>query len=294
MDRIGRENKMKKNIKSVLRLGVFAAAALSLAACGSGDKGKEEAGASSETEAKTVLTVGASSTPHAEILEQVKEDLATKGYDLDIKVFDDYVLPNTALSDGDLDANFFQHAPYLENFNKEHGTKLVPVGGVHFEPLGVYPGKVDSLDAIPEGGQVSIPNDATNGARALLLLEAANLIKLKDGADVTATTKDIAENPKNLKIVELAAEQLARAVQDVDVAVINANYALEAGFNVEKDALQAEDKDSSAAQTYANLIVVTEENKDSEGAKALLEAVQSEKVQTFINEKYEGAVVPVF
>lgn len=281
---------MKKNIKSVLRLGVFAAAVLGLAACSTG--GKDDA--SSEVAEKTVLTVGASSTPHAEILEQVKDDLAAKGYELDIKVFDDYVLPNTALNDGDLDANFFQHLPYLENFNKEHGIDLVSVGGVHFEPLGIYPGKADSLEAITKGGKVAIPNDATNGARALLLLEAAGLIKLKDGADITATSKDIVENPKELEIVELDASQVARAVQDVDVAVVNANYALEAGFDVEKDALESEGKESEAAQTYANIIVVKAENKDSEAVKALVEAVQSEKIRTFINETYKGAVVPVF
>lgn len=287
---------MKKNLKSVLRFGVFAAAALGLAACGTGGKGEsssEAAGSGSEGE-KTLITVGASSTPHAEILEQVKGDLAEKGFELDVKVFDDYVLPNTALNDGDLDANFFQHLPYLENFNKEHGIDLVSVGGIHFEPLGIYPGKSTSLDAIAKGGKVAIPNDATNGARALLLLEAAGLIKLKEGADITSTPKDIVENPKDLEIVELDAAQVARAVQDVDVAVINANYALEAGFDVEKDALQIEDKDSEAAQTYANIIAVKPENKDSEAIKELLAALQSEKVKTFINDTYKGAVVPAF
>lgn len=289
---------MKKNFKSILRLSVFAAAAIGLAACGTGDKGgassSEAASSGSEAAEKTVITIGASSTPHAEILEQVKEDLSAEGYDLDIKIFDDYVLPNTALNDGSLDANFFQHLPYLENFNKEHGIDLVSVGGVHFEPLGIYPGKAASLDAITEGGKVAIPNDATNGARALLLLEAAGLIKLKDGADITATSKDIVENPKDLEIVELEAAQVARAVQDVDVAVINANYALEADFDVEKDSLQSEDKDSEAAQTYANILVVRAEDKDSDAIKALLSALQSEKVKTFINETYKGAVVPVF
>lgn len=288
---------MKKNFKSILRLSVFAAAAIGLAACGTGDKGgtasSEAASSGSEAE-KTVITIGASSTPHAEILEQVKEDLAVEGYDLNIKVMDDYILPNTALNDGDLDANFIQHLPYLENFNKEHGIDLVSVGKVHFEPLGIYPGKADSLDAITEGGEVAIPNDATNGARALLLLEAAGLIKLKDGADITATSKDIVENPKNLKIVELEPAQVARSIQDVDVAVVNTNYALEAGFNVATDALKSEDKESEAAQTYANILVVKAENKDSEAIKALVEAVQSEKIKTFINETYKGAVVPVF
>lgn len=279
-----------KKFKKVLGLGFLGAAFLGLAACSPGNGSSDS---SSEAE-KEVITVGATATPHAEILEQVKDQMADKGYDLEIKVFNDYVMPNTALNDGDLDANFFQHLPYLENFNEEHGMDLVSVGGVHFEPLGIYPGKVDSLDDISKGGEVSIPNDATNGARALLLLEEAGLIKLKDDADITATTKDIVENPKDLKIVELDASQIARAVQDVDVAVINANYALEADFNVETDALLNEDKESKAAQTYANIIAVKSEDKDSEAIKALLEAVQSDEVRDYINDNYKGAVVPLF
>ncbi|MCD5002543.1 MetQ/NlpA family ABC transporter substrate-binding protein [Enterococcus saccharolyticus] len=279
-----------KKFKKVLSLGFLGAVFLGLAACSSGNSSSDS---SSEAE-KEVITVGASATPHAEILEQVKDQMADKGYDLKIKVFDDYVIPNTALNDGDLDANFFQHLPYLENFNEEHGMDLVSVGGIHFEPLGIYPGKVDSLDDISKGGEVSIPNDATNGARALLLLEEAGLIKLKDDADITATTKDIVENPKDLKIVELDASQIARAIQDVDVAVINANYALEADFNVETDALLNEDKESKAAQTYANIIAVKPEDKDSEAIKALLEALQSDEVRDFINDNYKGAVVPLF
>lgn len=284
-----------KSLKKVVGLGILGATFLGLAACSNGSGNQtEESASSSSTAEKTVLTVGASSTPHAEILEQVKDDLAAEGIDLTITVFDDYVLPNTALNDGDLDANFFQHTPYLENFNKEHGTDLVSAGSIHFEPLGIYPGKAKSLDEISEGGKVSIPNDATNGARALLLLEAAGLIKLKDGADITTTSKDIVENPKNLEIVELDASQIARSVQDVDVAVINANYVLEAGFNVENDALQKEDKDSEAAQTYANIIAVKAGDENSETIKALLAALQSDKVKDYINETYQGAVVPVF
>lgn len=288
-----------KKIRKVLGLGFLGAALLGLVACSSGtDNGTVASSAvgssASEEIERTVLTVGASPTPHSEILEYVKDDLAAEGIDLDIKVFDDYVLPNTALNDGDLDANFFQHLPYLENFNEEHGYDLVSVAGIHFEPLGIYPGKVDSLDAISEGGEISIPNDATNGARALLLLEAAGVITLKEGADITSTPSDIVENPKNVKIVELDASQIARAVQDVDVAVINANYALEADFNVEEDALQSEDKNSEAAQTYANIIAVNTGHENDPAIQALIDALQSEKVATFINDTYHGAVVPVF
>ncbi|MGX7196511.1 MetQ/NlpA family ABC transporter substrate-binding protein [Enterococcus olivae] len=283
---------MKKNFKRVLGLGFLGAAFLGLAACSSGGETTESS--EEATVETTTLTVGASSTPHAEILEQIKDDLAEEGYALDIKVFDDYVLPNTALSDGDLDANFFQHAPYLENFNEEHGTELVSAGGIHFEPLGIYPGQSTSLDEIPDGGKVSIPNDATNGARALLLLEAAGVIGLNDGADITTTPSDIAANPKNLEIVELDASQIARAVQDVDVAVINANYALEAGFDVEEDSLETEDKDSEAAQTYANIVAVRAGEEDSEATKALIAALQSNKVRDYINDTYNGAVIPVF
>ena len=275
---------MKKNFKRALTLGLLSATFFGLAACSSNDKAEES---------KTI-TVGASATPHSEILEEVKDTLADEGYTLNVKVFDDYVLPNTALDEGDLDANFFQHEPYLENFNKEHGTDLVSAGGIHFEPLGIYPGKSTSLDAIPEKGKVAIPNDATNGARALLLLEAAGLIKLKDGADINTTKKDIVENPKNLEIVELDAAQIARTVQDVDVAVINANFALEAGFDSAKDALQIEDKDSEAAQTYANIIAVRSGDEDKPAIKALLKALQSDDVKKFIEDSYKGAVVPVF
>lgn len=285
---------MKKNFKRVLGLGLLGAAFFSLAACSSGGNDTTSSTEESASEELTTLTVGASATPHAEILEQIKDNLADEGYNLEIKIFDDYVLPNTALNDGDLDANFFQHTPYLENFNKEHGIDLVSAGSIHFEPLGIYPGSAASLDEIAEGGKVSIPNDATNGARALLLLESAGLITLKDGADITTTTSDIVENPKNLEIVELDASQIARAVQDVDVAVINANYALEAGFNVETDALLTEDKDSEAAQTYANIVAVRAGDENSDATKALIAALQSDEVRDYINDTYEGAVIPVF
>ena len=207
--------------------------------------------------------------------------------------FTDYVLPNTALEQGDLDANYFQHTPYLDNFNEENGTHLVSVGKIHYEPFGIYAGKTSDLSAIPEGGSIAIPNDGTNEARALLLLEAQGLIKLKEGVTFTATVLDIAENPKNLDIKEIEAAQLARSLQDVDAAVINGNYAIQAGLKV-KDALAIEDKDSIAADTYANVLVVKEGHENDEATKALLAALQSDTAKKFMEEKYEGAVIAAF
>ena len=239
------------------------------------------------------VKVGASVTPHAEILNAVKDELKAAGYDLEVVEFTDYVLPNTALEQGDLDANYFQHTPYLENFNEENGTHLVAVGKIHYEPFGIYAGKTSDLSAIPDGGSIAIPNDGTNEARALLLLEAQGLIKLKEGITFTATVLDIAENPKNLSIKEIEAAQLARSLQDVDAAVINGNYAIQAGLKV-KDALAIEDKDSIAADTYANVLVVKEGHENDEATKALLAALQSDTAKKFMEEKYEGAVIAAF
>ena len=239
------------------------------------------------------VKVGASVTPHAEILNAVKDELKAAGFDLEVVEFTDYVLPNTALEQGDLDANYFQHTPYLENFNEENGTHLVSVGKIHYEPFGIYAGKTSDLSAIPEGGSIAIPNDGTNEARALLLLEAQGLIKLKEGITFTATVLDIAENPKNLSIKEIEAAQLARSLQDVDAAVINGNYAIQAGLKV-KDALAIEDKDSIAADTYANVLVVKEGHENDEATKALLAALQSDTAKKFMEEKYEGAVIAAF
>ena len=239
------------------------------------------------------VKVGASVTPHAEILNAVKDELKAAGYDLEVVEFTDYVLPNTALEQGDLDANYFQHTPYLENFNEENGTHLVSVGKIHYEPFGIYAGKTSDLSAIPDGGSIAIPNDGTNEARALLLLEAQGLIKLKEGITFTATVLDIAENPKNLSIKEIEAAQLARSLQDVDAAVINGNYAIQAGLKV-KDALAIEDKDSIAADTYANVLVVKEGHENDEATKALLAALQSDTAKKFMEEKYEGAVIAAF
>ena len=205
--------------------------------------------------------------------------------------YNDYVLPNTALEDGDLDANYFQHKPYLDDFNAENGTHIVGVANVHFEPLGIYAGKTKSLADLKDGAEVAVPNDTTNEARALLLLEQEGLIKLKEKAGLQATILDIEENPLNLKIKELEAAQVARAVSDVDIACINGNYAIEAGL---EEAIALESAESEAAETYANLIAVKEGNEDTEKTQALVEAVLSKKVKDFIMDNYKGAVVPVF
>lgn len=285
---------MKKLIAIVLTLVL----ALSFAACAQPEAAPAETAALETTESAAPselvkVKVGASVTPHAEILNAVKDELKAAGYDLEVVEFTDYVLPNTALEQGDLDANYFQHTPYLENFNEENGTHLVAVGKIHYEPFGIYAGKTSDLSAIPDGGSIAIPNDGTNEARALLLLEAQGLIKLKEGITFTATVLDIAENPKNLSIKEIEAAQLARSLQDVDAAVINGNYAIQAGLKV-KDALAIEDKDSIAADTYANVLVVKEGHENDEATKALLAALQSDTAKKFMEEKYEGAVIAAF
>ncbi|MGE6662648.1 MetQ/NlpA family ABC transporter substrate-binding protein [Pseudomonas sp. NPDC077408] len=236
------------------------------------------------------LNVAATAVPHAEILEFVKPQLAEQGVDLKVKVFTDYVQPNIQVSEKRLDANFFQHQPYLDEFNKGKGTELVSVAGVHIEPFGAYSSKHKSLDELPNGATVVIPNDATNGGRALLLLQKADVITLKDGAGITATPKDIAENPKNIKIRELEAATLPRVLTQVDLALINTNYALEAKLNPTEDALFIEGNDSP----YVNILVARPDNKDSAAMQKLIEALHSEEVKQFINEKYKGAVVPAF
>ncbi len=240
-----------------------------------------------------VIKVGASPTPHAEILNIAKEELEAEGYTLEIVEYNDYVLPNTSLESGELDANFFQHKPYLDDFNAENGTHIVDVAQIHFEPFGIYAGKTSDLANIPEGATVAVPNDTTNEARALLLLEAQGLIKLKADAGITATVADIEENPKNLDIKELEAAQITRSLQDVDIACINGNYAQEAGLNV-SDALAVEASDSLAAQTYANIIAVKQGTENDAKIQALIKAVQSDKVKEYINSTYDGGVVPVY
>jgi D-methionine transport system substrate-binding protein len=215
----------------------------------------------------TKITVAATPVPHAEILVQIKDDLAEKGFELEVIEFSEYVQPNMVVEAGDVDANFFQHKPYLDNFNEERGTNLVSVAAIHFEPLGIYPGKSNDLSNIPDGAAIAVPNDTTNEARALLLLEANGVIRIKEGAGLTATKLDIVENPHNVEIVELEAAQVARVVKETDFVVLNGNYALEAGFNVQTDALAKEEQDSEAAQTYANILCVKKGNEETENLK---------------------------
>ncbi|GHS79495.1 MULTISPECIES: MetQ/NlpA family ABC transporter substrate-binding protein [Pseudomonas] len=236
------------------------------------------------------LTVAATPVPHAEILNFVKPQLAKEGVELKVKEFTDYIQPNVQVAEKRLDANFFQHQPYLDEFNKAKGTDLVSVTGVHIEPLGVYSTKIKKLDELPSGATVVIPNDATNGGRALLLLDKAGVIKLKDNKNILSTVKDVAQNPKNVKFRELEAATIPRVLTQVDAALINTNYALEAKLNPEKDALAIEGSDSP----YVNILVARPDNKDSEDMKKLAAALHSPEVKQFINEKYKGAVVPAF
>ena len=238
------------------------------------------------------ITVAASETPHSEILEAAKPILEEEGYDLEVTVFDDYVQPNEVVESGDFDANYFQHIPYLNSFNEEKGTHLVNAGGIHYEPFGIYPGTKSSLDDIADGDTIAVPNDTTNEARALLLLQDNGIIKLKDCAGLEATVNDIEENPYNVEIVELAAEQVARVAEETSYIVLNGNYALQAGYSVSKDALAYETSDSEAAKTYVNVIAVKEGNENSDKIKALVDVLKSDEIKDFINEKYDGAVIP--
>ena len=301
---------MKKLISATLA----ASLALSLAACGSSAStdsvaasseaaSTESTAASSEAAestaetselAGTTLKVAASPTPHAEILNVAKEVLAEQGIDLEVVEFSDYVQPNLVTESGEVDANYFQHTPYLDSFNEENGTHLVSVGAVHYEPFGIYPGKSDDLANIADGATIAVPNDTTNEARALQLLAAQGLITVRDGAGLTATVNDITDNPHNLQIKEIEAAQLPRTVQDVDFAVINGNYAMGACFSVGKDALATEDASSEAAQTYANVLVVKEGRENDPAIQALYAALTSDKVKDYINSTYDGAVVPIF
>jgi len=256
------------------------------AGCGGADENASSGGDA----APTKLVVGATAKPHAEILEVVKPMLKEQNIELEIRVFTDYVLLNPALKDGQIDANFFQHIPYLEDYNKKNNANLVWTVKVHTEPMGVYSKKIKNLNELKEGSTVGIPNDTTNGGRALAVLERAGLIKLKEGVGVTATEKDIVSNPKNLKIQMMDAAMLPRALEDLDIAVINSNYALEANLIPARDAIFMEPKDSP----FANVLVVRPEDKDKEAIKKLGEALQSEEVKKFLEEKYSGSVVPAF
>ncbi|MDY2726538.1 metal ABC transporter substrate-binding protein [Anaerostipes sp. 494a] len=277
--------KLWKKALAIVLSGTFITGALT----GCGVK-KED---SSEKETKRIV-VGASPSPHADILKVAKKQLKKEGYELVIKEYSDYVQPNTALEAGDLDANYFQHKPYLDDFNKQKKTHIVSAGVIHYEPFGIFPGKIKSLKDLKEGSVVAVPNDTTNEARALLLLEAQGLIKLKDGAALTATKKDIVENKKNLEIKELEAAQIPRSLKDVDIAVVNGNYALEADLEVNKDALAVEDADSLGAKTYGNIVAVKKGNEKSDATKALVKALKSDEVKDYIEKNYNGAVVPLF
>lgn len=270
-------------MKKVLSLVLTAALSLSLAACGT----KTDSTSTKQDDKKTIV-IGASATPHAEILEQVKPILAKEGYDLQIKVFDDYVLPNKALDEGSIDANFFQHIPYLEDFNAKNNTKLVATTKVHIEPMGIYSHKIKDVKSVTNGAVIAIPSDPSNGSRALKLLAKAGIIKLNDKD--TVSKLDITENSLNVEIKDMDAAQLPRTLDDVTLAVINSNYAIQANLNPTKDSLFTEDKDSP----YANVIVVKEGNENAAWAKALDKAITSAEIKKFIEDKYQGQIVPAF
>jgi len=282
----------KKSVKKLFAAVLVGALSVSaLTACGSSDDSKGTDSTSSDAGLKTI-TVAASATPHAEILEYAKTALKEQGYDLQVTIFDDYVKPNEVVESGEFDANYFQHVPYLDSFNEEKGTHLVVAGKIHYEPFGIYPGTKKSLDDIADGDSIAVPNDTTNEARALLLLQDNGIIKLKDGAGINATVNDIAENPHNIKIVELEAAQVARVVDETAFVVLNGNYALAAGFSVGKDALAYEQNDSEAAKTYVNVIAVKEGNENSDAIKALVDVLKSDDVKNYIKDTYDGAVLP--
>lgn len=238
------------------------------------------------------ITVAASPTPHAQILEAAALLLEEKGWKLDVVEFTDYVQPNLVVDSGEMDANYFQHIPYLESFNEEQGTSLVNAGGIHYEPFGIYPGTKSSIEELEEGDVIAVPNDTTNEARALLLLQDNGLIKLADGAGLTATVNDIEENSLNLEILELEAAQVSKYTAEAALVVLNGNYALDAGFSVGKDAIAYESSDSEAAKTYVNVIAVKEGNENNEGIKALVEVLKSDEIKDYINETFDGAVIP--
>ena len=301
---------MKKRVLTSILVGVLTVGAL--AGCGSSNEPaadatttNEPAAAATESTSADVesteeavsteggtITVAASATPHAEILEQAKPILAEQGWDLEITVFDDYVIPNDVVESGEFDANYFQHIPYLEQFNEEKGTHLINAGGIHYEPFGIYPGTKSDLSELAEGDVIAIPNDTTNEARALLLLQDNGVITLKDGAGLTATINDIEENPYNVTFEELEAAQVARVVPEVAFVVLNGNYALEAGFSVANDAIAYETSDSEAAQTYVNVIAVKEGHENDPGIQALVSVLKSDEIKQYINDTYDGAVIP--
>ena len=282
-----RKGKLKKALALALTGAVIIGA---FAGCGA----KKDSSSDTKKEETKKIVIGASPSPHADILKVAKKELKKEGYELEIKEYSDYVQPNTALESGDLDANYFQHKPYLDDFNKKKKTHLVSAGMIHYEPFGIFPGKTKTLKDLKKGATVAVTNDTTNEARALLLLQDQGLIKLKDGAGLTATKKDIVENKKDLAIKEIEAAQIPRSLKDVDIAVVNGNYAIQAGLKVNKDALATEDADSVGAKTYGNIVAVKKGNEKSAAIKALIKALKSDTVKKYINDKYDGAVVPLF
>ncbi len=282
---------IKQHLKQATGVLLTGALAFSLVACGGSSSSSSSS--SSSTASDKTITVGASPSPHAEILNAVKDELKNEGYELKVVEYNDYVQPNVALSDGDLDANYFQHAPYLENYNQENGTDLVSAYAVHFEPMGIYAGKSSDIKNVPDGAKIAVPSDATNEARALLLLQEQGVITLKSGAGLEATTNDIESNPHNVQFVEVEAASVARSLQDVDFAVINGNYALSAGLDTTAT-LASESTDSEAAQTYANIVAVRKGDENSEKTQALIKALTSATSKSFIESEYKGSVVPVF
>lgn len=290
-------------MKNKIIIGIITLlAAGTLAACGSKEAAPAETDVSAETTAeaseevsvaeKGTINVAASTTPHAEILAAAKDILAAEGWTLLVTEFQDYVQPNMVVASGDFDANYFQHIPYLDSFNEEKGTHLVNAGGIHYEPFGIYPGTETDLADISEGAVIAVPNDTTNEARALLLLQDNGIITLKEGAGLTATVKDIKDNPFNVKIQELEAAQVARVKNEVAFVVLNGNFALQAGFSVGKDAVAYEKSESEAAKTYVNVIAVAEGKENDPGIVALVGALKSDEIKKFMEEKYDGAVVP--
>lgn len=276
-------------MKKYLSLALSLVLCLSLAACGDSNE-ESDAPAEDNSSENTTLTVAASPVPHADILAQCTDVLAEQGITLEVHEYSDYVIPNTAVDEGEEDLNFFQHGPYLEEFNSSRGTKLVSVAGIHIEPMGVYAGKTASLEELPNGASVAVPNDATNEGRSLLLLEKLGLIKLSEDAGLAATPKDIVENPKELTFTEIEAATVPSVLNEVDIAIINSNYALGAGLNPVEDSLAIEDSDSP----YVNVLVAKEGNENNPAVQALVKALQSDAIRDYINETYNGAVVPAF
>lgn len=284
--------------RSFLLGGAAVLGSFALTACGGNSAtgssaATSGAATSSSASSGTVITVGASPSPHAEILKAVEDEIKAAGYELKVVEYNDYVQPNVALSEGDLDANYFQHKPYLDNYNQENGTDLVSAAAIHFEPMGIYAGKSSDIKNVPDGAKIAVPSDATNEARALLLLQDQGVLKLKDGVGLEATKNDIAENPHNVEFVEVEAASVPRTLQDADFGVINGNYALSAGLDTTAT-LASEGAGSEAAKTYANIVAVRKGEDQTDKTKALVKALTSDTAKKFIENQYKGSVIPVF